>query len=65
MISIKKYFAIFRSNKIINVTIEGGNLGNTLVGEKSLLVLYRNEDENKVVCFSGNDDVLKKVEESS
>lgn len=56
----KKVLCDIPSNNIINVTIEGENFGNTLVGEKTLLVLYRNGDENKVVCFSSNDDVLKK-----
>jgi ribosomal protein L37E len=56
----KKILFDIPSNKIINAIIEGENFGNTLVGEKSIIILYRNEDENKVACFSGNENILEK-----
>lgn len=50
------------SDKLVHVTIEGNAIGNSLVGEKSLIVMYREEYVNNVVCFSGNDALLKKWE---
>ncbi len=56
----KKMLFDVQTDKIVNVTIESGTLGNTLVGEKSIFILYRNKNENKVACFSGNDEIIRK-----
>ncbi|TCO77369.1 gas vesicle protein [Marinisporobacter balticus] len=49
-------------DKLVHVTVQGGGFGSVLVGEKSLMVLYREERENKAVCFSGEETSLREWE---
>lgn len=56
----KKLLLDIPSDKFVYVTIEEMGFGNSLVGEKSLIIMYREENKNKVVCFSGDDISLQK-----
>ncbi|MCY6354422.1 gas vesicle protein [Clostridium sp. ZS2-4] len=58
----KKLVCDIPADSLINVVIEGSGFGNSLVGEKSLIILYRDGTENKVVCFSGDETSLKEWE---
>lgn len=58
----KKLVFDIPSEMFIHVSIEGSGFGSSLVGEKSLFVLYRNENENKIACFSGDEASLQKWE---
>lgn len=45
-------------DRIINTSIQGEGSGNSLVGEKSLIILYKGESENKAACFSCDESSL-------
>lgn len=58
----KRLLVDIPSDQLMHVTLKDGEAGEAPVREKSLLVLYKEGEENKVVCFSCNEPSLRKWE---
>ena len=58
----KKLLFDIPSDKFVHITVQDAQLGNVPVQEKSLVVLYKEDSENKVVCFSCNETSLREWE---
>jgi len=60
----KKLVLDIPTDNLMHAILKEGGSGSTLVGDKSLIVMYRDNDENKAACFSGNDAVLEEWEKA-
>jgi DNA topoisomerase VI subunit B len=56
----KKLVVNIETKNIIHGTISGNSIGGSLVGEKSLIIMYKEGNKNNVLCFSGDNDSIEK-----
>jgi len=60
----KKLVVNIPSDKIIHVSLKDGGYGNLAIQTKALIILYKDGKENKVTCFSGEENILGKWKEA-